>query len=376
MNVLYLTEDYIGSRVHHNLCNAISVADNQIDITLFNVQRPNYPLHDLRSSYTNQLYTPVSPELHCNMLMYRMLFPYKVNRKYNLLTQSVNLNNINITIASTLFSDGAVALRLWHRFRIPYVVAVRGTDVNLYLRYMPHLYHIGRQIIKNASKVVFLNGRMQRIVSNSAVGRGLISESNSKVIANGIDDIWIDNQCFDDSVRIPNSVLYIGIFDRNKNVSTLISACAMLRRTIPDLTLNLVGGNGDCYSEVVRMVGANNNWIKYHGQVYDKQKLMHICRSNSAFAMISKSETFGLVYIEALSQGLPVIFTDNQGFSGVLPNLNVGTAVDPSSTADVAAGIAKVLNSRTEMLADVKRVPFDHFRWKNIAAEWLKLLAE
>ena len=77
MNVLYLTEDYVGSRVHHNLCRSIVEADNQVDMTVFAFNRPNYPLRDLRSTYDGCNYRLVESDFKGNLLMYRTLFPYK-----------------------------------------------------------------------------------------------------------------------------------------------------------------------------------------------------------------------------------------------------------------------------------------------------------
>ena len=53
-------------------------------------------------------------------------------------------------------------------------------------------------------------------------------------------------------------------------------------------------------------------------------------RSCSVFAMPSIFETFGLVYLEALSQNLPVVYTKGQGIDGMFDN-TVGIGVDPLS---------------------------------------------
>ena len=276
MNVLYLTEDYIGSRVHHNLCRSIVDADSQIDMTVFAFNRPNYPLRDLRGNYTDANYRLIESAFDGNMLMYRALFPYKIRCKYRQLMQKVDTAKIDLVVASTLFSDGAVAYRLWRERGIPYVVAVRGTDVNLYLRLMPQLYHLGRQIIANARKVVFISPVQRRKFENSLAFRCLAANLQPKLvtITNGIDQIWIDNQYFADDNRNPDTILYIGVFDKNKNVATLIEACKMAREQNPRLTLNLVGGGGACEPQIMKQIEQKADWIKFHGPVYDKQKLM------------------------------------------------------------------------------------------------------
>ena len=376
MNVLYLTEDYIGSRVHHNLCRSIVEADNQMNMTLFAFNRPNYPLRDLRSTYEGRNYSLVESDFEGNLLLYRTFFPYKIRCKYQQLIQKADIEHTDLIVASTLFSDGAVALRLWRERRIPYVMVVRGTDVNLYLRHMPHLYRIGREIVKNARKVIFVSPVQRRQFERSLAFRYLINSLQPKLITitNGIDQIWIDNQYLANENRDPNAILYIGVFDRNKNIATLIEACHRLRKLNPNLVLNLVGGGGPCESQIMKLIEKNSGWIKFHGPIYDKQKLMQVCRQNAVFAMISKSETFGLVYFEALSQGLPVVFTENQGFDGVLDGLNVGLAAKSSSVSDVAEKIRLVLHDRIAMQKNIGQIKFDEFSWQCKMQQWLSVL--
>ena len=376
MRVLYLTEDYIGSRVHHNLCRSIVEADSQIDMTVFAFNRPNYPLRDLRPTYDGRNYRLVESDFDGNLLMYRTLFPYKIHCKYRQLTQKADIEHTDLIVASTLFSDGAVAYKLWQERRIPYVVVVRGTDVNLYLRRMPHLYRIGQQIVKNAQKVIFVSPVQRRQFEKSLAFSRLAVNLQSKLITitNGIDQIWIDNQYFANDNRNPDAVLYIGVFDRNKNVSTLIEACRRLRKQNPNLTLNLVGGGGPCEQQIMRQIEQNADWIKFHGPIYDKQKLMQICRQNAVFVMISKSETFGLVYFEALTQGLPVVYTAGQGFDGVFDGLNVGLAAKSCNVSDVSEKIRLVLRDRIAMQKCIGQINFDDFSWRNKIQLWLSVL--
>ncbi|MBO7433021.1 MAG: glycosyltransferase family 4 protein [Salinivirgaceae bacterium] len=376
MNVLYLTEDYVGSRVHHNLCRSIVEADNQIDMTVFAFNRPNYPLRDLRPTFDGRNYRLVESGFEGNLLMYRTWFPYKIRCKYQRVTQKADVEHTDLIVASTLFSDGAVAYRLWCERQIPYVVVVRGTDVNLYLRRMPHLYHIGRQIVNNAQKVIFVSPVQRRQFEKSLAFRHLISGVQPKLITitNGIDQIWIDNQYLDNDNRDPNAILYIGVFDRNKNVSTLIEACQRLRKQNPNLTLNLVGGGGLCEPQIMKQIEQNSDWIKYHGPVYDKQKLMQICRQNAVFVMISKSETFGLVYFEALTQGLPVVYSAGQGFDGVLDGYNVGLAAKSCSVSDVSEKIQLVLRDRIAMQKSIGQINFEDFSWQRKTQLWLSVL--
>ena len=62
-------------------------------------------------------------------------------------------------------------------------------------------------------------------------------------------------------------------------------------------------------------------------------------KSAHIFVMPSLTETFGIVFIEALSQGLPLIYTKGQGIDGYFPQGFVGYAYNP---LDVVNGLLKV----------------------------------
>ena len=83
--------------------------------------------------------------------------------------------------------------------------------------------------------------------------------------------------------------------------------------------------------------------------------------------MVSIHETFGLVYLEALSQGLPILFSKNDGIDGTLPQ-NVGEAVDPLSPQNVKKGLINLIQNYHEYSNEA--VDFKTFKWKNIAQKY------
>src|SRR5690606_12821049 len=138
-------------------------------------------------------------------------------------------------------------------------------------------------------------------------------------------------------------VLFVGRFDQNKNVISLIQALLYLKEHIPDLNMSLVDGDvniEDKVAEIIRRV----DWNNFYGPVHDRSTLSEILLSHRILAMPSIHETFGLVYIEALSQGLPVLYSKGQGIDGVF-NSTVGEAVNPHSVNDIQNKLKKMITS-------------------------------
>ena len=375
MKILYISEDYIGSRVHHNLCSAIRNVDNDNDLTVFAFKRKNYSAYDITQTYKDINYNIKTVEPKVNQTLFKYYFPYKIKKKYDALIESIDVCNTDLCIAATLFSEGAVALRLYKEKHIPYIVAVRATDINLYIRKMYHLHKLGREILSKAQKIIFITDAIRKSAIESRFMLPIASEieGKSQTITNGIDDIWIDRQYLTEENRICNSILYVGSFDSNKNVMRLIEACTVAKNKYPDLTLNLIGGKGDNEIEVTNAI-SRYNWIKYHGQIYDKPLLIKEFRKNSIFAMVSHSETFGLVYVEALSQGLPIIYTSGQGASEMFSKMKIGFGANSNDTNDISNKIELALQNRSALVQNIENFPFENFRWSKVAQEWLNNL--
>src|SRR5690606_22696545 len=90
------------------------------------------------------------------------------------------------------------------------------------------------------------------------------------------------------------------------------------------------------------------NFITYH-KPCSKEKLLELYRANDILVMPSKTETFGLVYAEAMSQGLPVIYSKGQGFDGQFKEGLIGYHVDCFDPVNIASSILKIVNNYEEM---------------------------
>lgn len=88
--------------------------------------------------------------------------------------------------------------------------------------------------------------------------------------------------------------------------------------------------------------------------------------------MPSKHETFGLVYAEAMSQGLPVIYTRGQGFDGQFPEGEVGFSVKYDEPEEIVMRVKEIIANydaiSTRDLANVHR-----YDWEDIAQDYIKL---
>lgn len=89
------------------------------------------------------------------------------------------------------------------------------------------------------------------------------------------------------------------------------------------------------------------------------------------FVMVSHSETFGLVYIEALSQGLPILYTRGQGIDGTLKE-KIGEAADSYDENSIKKAICRLIDEY-EQYEPIGKSLY-RFSWDNIARDVIRLI--
>ena len=362
MNILHLSNDYSGSTVYKNLCSA----EDKLGIsqTIYNARKKTIHSNKNTISFKNSS----SAIIYSNILniFTRINFFHKQNKIYNDLCSKVtDIQSIDLIHAHTWFSDGAIAYKLYTEFKIPYIIAIRDTDINMFFKYLLHLRKLGIRILLNAEKIIFISmAHQQRFVKHKAIKKHLNALSNKiEVIPNGIDNFWIENAaCRKNKLSSNPQLLFIGIFNKRKNISRLIKAISKLKYEGYDLTLNLVGGEKGKFSK--------NDNIKNHGIISDKNELKKIINQSDIFTMPSLTETFGLVYIEALSQGIPVLYSKNEGIDGMYDN--IGESVFPKSVESIKNGIRLLIEDYDKYNFNPKCILSNH-NWDVIAQKYFDI---
>lgn len=369
--VLNININYLVSSVHQELTKKLREKNEIITFV------PTYEQNENVYSGGRKKVEPLPGVIVCRCFEKRdrFLFDYKQEKIYRALNRHVSLENIGIIHGSTLFSDGNIAYRLYKKYGIPYIVQVRNTDVNMFFKKRLFLRSRGVEILRGAKKIVFLSNSYKNQVINTYVPLNYRDEilQKSCLIPNGIDDFWLSNNPSMEHMVHDKyfKVIYVGVVDRNKNLLTTQKALNILRNRGYGTHFTVVGGIGSksIYKKMIKE--KNTEYIPWQ----PKETLLELYRKNDMFVMPSIYETFGLVYAEAMSQGLPVIYSRNQGFDQQFHDGTVGypvTAMAAEEIADRMIDIADHYESiRKNCIEGAKR-----FRWDKIAEEYTKIYEE
>ena len=300
----------------------------------------------------------------------RFLFSRKQSKILKAVESSYTVQDYDLIHAHSLFSNGSIAYKLHQKHGSKYIVAVRNTDINVFFKRMIHLRHLGLEILRHAEKIIFLSESYKHQLLNHYVPnklRELIAEK-TVVIPNGVDQFWIDNKSKKLDFDITGkeiTLLQVGDINKNKNITLTIKAVQNLIKRGYKIRLNVVGKIKDnhLYEQMIKQ-----NFVNYLGFL-DKDKLLDVYRNSHIFVLPSIHETFGLVYLEAMSQGVPVIFTKDQGFDHQLPKSTVGLAVNPKDDVELSSHIL-VIMTQLEPFSRNCTEAIDEFSWQKIESNY------
>ena len=128
-----------------------------------------------------------------------------------------------------------------------------------------------------------------------------------------------------------------------KGYDKVIEALPKIIEKIPNLAY-LIGGKGDDVPRIERLIKDKglDDYVKLIGFIPEKELVDHynLC---DVFVMPSKGEGFGIVFLEALACGRPVICGNKDGSVDAVLNGKLGILVNPDSINQIAEAIINVL---------------------------------
>ena len=141
-------------------------------------------------------------------------------------------------------------------------------------------------------------------------------------------------------------VLYVGRVDPEKSIEKVVEAFAMVVKKVPEAEL-LIVGDGIAKPGLEKLVAelGLSNCVRFLGRVMPPD-LQEIYRTGTVFATASKTETQGIVLIEAAATGLPLVAVDAGAVRELCQNKHNGILCKPDNVSQIARAITKILQSK------------------------------
>ncbi|HAT4248989.1 glycosyltransferase family 4 protein [Clostridium perfringens] len=366
MNILQICSDYYNTKLYQNLFSELS---NNVNNTIC------VPVELSKERKNEKHGKDKILSLPCFEKKDRINFFKKNNKIFSAIKRDIKIEEFDIVHAHTLFTTGYIAYKIKKEFNIPYVVAIRNTDINIFLKYKFWLRTLAREIINNAEKIIFISPKYKESVISKYIkinNRQLICEK-SIVIPNGVDKFWLNNKSVKNNNFESKKIIFtqVGRLDKNKNHKYSIKLIKALKTLGYDAYLNIIG-EGPLVKKIEEYE-KKYSFIKYYGSL-DKEDILKVYNKTDIFIMPSKKETFGLVYIEAMSQGIPVLYSQGQGIDGYFKINEIGNSI----TEDIFEDIKKIkyILKNYNIISKNCFEKVNCFNWDIIAKKYLNIYCE
>ena len=162
--------------------------------------------------------------------------------------------------------------------------------------------------------------------------------------------------------------------ERAKGIDEVLESLTDIAREIPNISYLVVGDGHDRkrLEEKAISLGVSNR-VVFAGFVDEDEKVDHY-RLADAYVMPGRGEGFGIVYLEALACGLPIVASSLDASAEVVLNRSFGRVVNPDRQGELKAACVDVL-TENEGIRDVPR-ELSMFSFARFRARWNWLLTE
>lgn len=364
MNILHINSYFSTSGLFKQLFDRQINAG--LDLSVYVPISHQYPDHRLAVSGDYAYIARTFPQWT------RWVFPLKHQLIWKDLKKRYPLSDFDLVHAHSLFSNGWLAQQVYRQYGVPYIVAVRNADLHTFFERMPWMHPLGLSILRDAQQIIFISQNTYQEVFDHFIPEKdrLMLEQKTQVIANGIDDYWHQHAYTHKKADLhtPLRIVSAGKVMPGKRFLEMAESCREFSQTYGPIEVHIAGPNWD--SSLLEKLTALDHVI-YHGPL-NKEEMVNLYRQMDIFALLSFPETFGLVYPEAMSQGLPVIYTQNEGFDSFFPNYQVGVSVNRFDQEAFHQAILYICD-HYETLSSNALKAIQSFKWDEISQHYLDL---
>lgn len=235
--------------------------------------------------------------------------------------------------------------------RTPTLVTVRDWAPTM-LRMMPDPYRAVRLLLN-----LEVLARARHLTVTSPYMRDRLRRWGRRdvpVIPNALDDdAFVRADEITTAGRAPMVLAANNGVGRRKNAATLLEAFPAVRRAVPDMRLQLVGDGYEPDGEAARLAGGPLDGVEFAGAL-DHESLLRRMGEAQVFVHPSREESFGMVLVEAMSQGTPVVAGRRSGaVPWVLDEGRAGVLTDITDPQALAGALSALLSdaARREAVA-------------------------
>jgi glycosyltransferase involved in cell wall biosynthesis len=272
--------------------------------------------------------------------------------------------------------SGILAFFISRFINIPYFITLLGSDVPYHTpnKIVIALRHLIKRSWMSASKVI----AQSKGTMKTACKTYPAASTEFEVIYSGVNNIFHQFQAsdlpFQNGKNEPLRIVTLGRLLPLKGIHDVINALSMLREgeEIGEFLFTIIG-NGPNMKELKQQSAKLNlaQFIHFKGFI-EANEIVAEFNQSDFFILTSYSESMGMVFVEALACGIPVIGSNVGGIPEIIDK-EVGLLVEPGNVKDIADTI--LIMSKTHQLyeKDKLKARASLFAWDSISAQYMNI---
>lgn len=280
----------------------------------------------------------------------------------------------DIIHAHMALPDGYAGMLLSKDYNKPLIITFQATDLDITAKHNNNCLQSLKKVFMTADKIISPSPRLNKQLFDQF-------KIKSNTIVYGIDpkNIFIGDSNIKFKYKDNFILLSVSRLIKTKGIVLNIYALKELVKCYKRIIYLIVGDGpqGQYLKDLVLNLGLEKN-VKFIGQLPNKNVMeyMSIC---DLFILPSWQETLGLVYLEAMAHGKPVVGVKGQGIDGIVEHKRNGMLVEPQDINSLVEVIAYLIDHSQEakkMGERAKKLVFENYTWEENTEKTIKIYKE
>jgi glycosyltransferase involved in cell wall biosynthesis len=177
----------------------------------------------------------------------------------------------------------------------------------------------------------------------------------------GVDDFFVRNMRMQLPLSPTKKCLFVGYTFDLKGGPDVLKAFSIARKSMPELELVIIGPH---YSKEMDQEG-----VLYIGAVTDREELLEYYRGADLFLLPSRCDSFGFVFLEAMTQGLICVGSNMNAMPEIIADSETGYIVEPGDyerIAEVIIAFYRHPEARIQMGHRARERVLERFTWPRV----------
>ncbi|CAN5290877.1 hypothetical protein BH11PSE5_BH11PSE5_11000 [soil metagenome] len=245
--------------------------------------------------------------------------------------------------------EGLAGWYVARHFGVPLFVSLRGEVETKVFRYKPLLRNVLGEVSAYATRLYFVSAWFEQEFHRYSPGWSQKERRLPNIVGN-------IHPAIEPQPAGGGFVAVLNLDTRKrKGLRWLLDAVAMALDANPQIRLDIIGGGSvQSVAAVAGMIESRGltNVVSLIGPLSNKELLKRM-PTYRALVLPSLNETFGMVFIEALFAGLPIVYTAGTAIDGYIDGLDVGIAVGPRDVGAISAAMVKLWTQSDAFKAEI-----------------------